>query len=287
MSTEVQCDVCGQQVWQDYSKRLMKCGICGLVRAKMNPSESELEQAYKQNYFFGEEYFDYFQDRPALEKNFKIRLKHLEKLLCLDNALLLEIGCSYGFFLNLCKNKVKKIIGYDITKEGIDYAKNELGLDVYCDNFLNYHGELADVVCLWDVVEHLPNPNQVMEKIAASTKIGGYIALTTGDAGAFVARARKDNWRMVHPPTHLFYFDKQSMTKLLAKHGFKIIYFGHATVYRNVDSVFNQLISKQQKHGFSWKVLNFFHNIAKKTSLHKVNFGLNLFDIMEVVAKKE
>lgn len=286
MNMKIQCDVCGQSVWQDYSSRLMKCAICGLVRAKMNPSAAELEQAYKENYFFGEEYFDYFQDRPALEKNFRNRLKRLEAYLS-PSSILLEIGCSYGFFLNLCKEKAKKVVGYDITKEGIEYAKKELGLDVYCDSFMNYEGEKADMVCLWDVVEHLPNPDQIIGKISVSIKTGGHIALTTGDIGAVAARIRKDKWRMVHPPTHLFYFDKKTITKLLAKHGFRIVYFGHTTIYRNVDSVFNQLAGKQNPQSISSKILKFLHGVVKKLGLHKVNFGLNLFDIMEVIAEKK
>ncbi len=285
MSLSLNCDICSQSVWKPKTDKLVECSICRLVRAKMNPSEDELQKVYNQNYFFGEEYFDYFQDRLALEKNFSFRLKRLKNFF-LPSSVLLEVGCAYGFFLNMCKGLVRKSIGYDIAKEGTDYALKELGLNVYCDDFLNYQGELVDIVCLWDVIEHLPNPDKIIEKISLFTKKGGHLALTTGDVGSLLARIRGDKWRMVHPPTHLFYFDKKTITKLLANYGFKIIYFGHSAVYRNVDSVFNQLISMQNAQKKSIFLLNFLHQICKKTGLSKINFGINLFDIMEVVARK-
>lgn len=283
MESALKCDICGRSVWKEKSELLMRCSVCGLIRAKMNPSEGQLRDVYGYDYFFGGEYIDYLQDRVALEKNFSMRMKNLMKYLNSESSLI-EIGCSYGFFLNICRKFVKKCIGYDITKEGIEYASKELGLEVYCDSFLNYRGEKADFVCLWDVVEHLSEPDKFIEKIASSVKDGGYVALSTGDSGSLLARLRGDRWRMVHPPTHLFYFDKLSISKLLKKHGFEIIEFKHSTVYRNVDSVFQQLIHWQGKKPSTF--FTFLYKICKKLGLTKINFGINLFDIMDVVAVK-
>lgn len=227
---------------------------------------------------------NYLQDRVALEKNFLMRIKNLRKYLNSESTLI-EIGCSYGFFLNICKKFVKKCIGYDITKEGVEYASKEFELEVYCDSFLNYNGEKVDFICLWDVIEHLSEPDKFIEKIASVVKDGGYVALSTGDVGSLLARLRGDRWRMVHPPTHLFYFDKSSIYKLLKKHGFEIVEFKHSTVYRNVDSVFQQLMRWNGKKTSAFFVL--MYKVCKKLYLTKINFGINLLDIMDVVAVKK
>lgn len=250
----------------------------------MNPSESQLRDVYGHDYFFGGEYMNYLQDRAALEKNFSMRMNNLRKYLNSESSLI-EIGCSYGFFLNICKKFIKKCIGYDITKEGTEYASKEFGLEVYCDNFLNYQGGKVDFICLWDVVEHLSEPGKFIEKISSAVKDGGHIALSTGDIGSLLARLRGDKWRMVHPPTHLFYFDKSSISKLLKKHGFEIVEFKHSIVYRNVDSVFQQLIRWKGKKPAAFFVL--MYEVCKKLGLTKINFGINLFDIMDVVAVKK
>ena len=111
------------------------------------------------------------------------------------------------------------------------------------------------------------------------------MALSTGDIGSLLARLRGDKWRMVHPPTHLFYFDKSSIYKLLGKHGFEVVEFKHSTVYRNVDSVFQQLINWKGKKPSVFFIL--MYRVCRKLGLTKINFGINLFDIMDVVAVKK
>lgn len=285
MNEQPSCSVCGKISWKTYSKLLMKCSECGLIRAKMDPTPEELQKAYQHDYFFGGEYANYLHDREALEMNFKNRLKDLSQYL-LPSTVLIEIGCSYGFFLNLCKQKVRKCIGYDITEEGIRHAVKEFGLEAHCDNFLNYGGEMVDFVCMWDVLEHLPNPGEVVAKVASVVKKGGHFAFTTGDIGSFVGRVRGDKWRLVHPPTHLFYFDRGSITKLLEKNGFKIVSYRHTAVYRNVDSIFKQLLARENQGSLKRKILEMCHIVAQKTQLSKINVGLNLFDIMDVIAVK-
>lgn len=258
---------------------------CGLIRARVNPSDAELRELYKKEYFFGEEYYDYFMDRPALEKNFLQRLKRLQKYLSKQSKVI-EIGCSYGFFLNLCKEYVKECIGFDITKDGIDHAVSHFGLEAYCLDFVNYNGSPADVICMWDVIEHLGRPDEMLRKISASLKVGGHFVFTTGDIGSMVAKIRKDKWRMVHPPTHLFYFDKESITKILEKNNFRILRIKYVTIYRNVYSVLNQLYrntsgSKVKK--ICWRLAV---HLSKYSGIGKWNVGMNLFDVMEVIAIK-
>jgi hypothetical protein len=61
------CDICDQKVWKPYyrDERLIQCSICGLIRARVNPTTRELINHYQKNYFFGDEYINYFADRLA------------------------------------------------------------------------------------------------------------------------------------------------------------------------------------------------------------------------------
>ena len=279
------CDVCVNESWSKYSEELIVCKKCGLVRADFRFNEADFNDIYSRNYFFGDEYWDYIKDKKALEFNFLKRIKKLSPYLVKD-AILIEIGCAYGFFLSLVKDKVKKVIGFEISKEASEYAKNQYGLEIYNVNFLNYSGEDVDLICMFDVIEHLPNPGEVISHASAKLKKGGVLMLTTGDIGSLMAKIRGNKWRLIHPPTHLFYFDRNSIYSLLEKNNLKIVSFEHPTVYRNVGSVFEQIISlreKKQKSNFlikkAYSLFKFFH-------LTKLNFGINTFDIMEVIAIK-
>lgn len=285
MALVLKCDICEQSVWEKYSPQLIRCAICGLVRAVSNPTHEELNLIYQHDYFFGDEYFNYINDRPALEKNFSLRLKRLSSFLNLKSSVI-EIGSSYGFFLNLCKVKVRKVVGYDVVKEGVDYAINNFGVEAHCDNFLNYSGPEVDMVCLWDVIEHFPNPGEFINKISKVVKSNGYIAFTTGDIGSFMAKMRGERWRLIHPPTHLFYFDRKSITKLLKKNGFTLVSFKHVGVWRNFGSVLKQLIKRFDNTRIFKMILLLVDRLFKYFGFDKINFSINLFDIMEVIAVK-
>lgn len=288
MESRLICDICGLTAWQEHSGKLMRCGKCGLIRAKDNPTTEDLSRIYDEHYFFGEEYANYLEDRGALEKNFRRRIEQLRGLSALDaGSRVLEIGCAYGFFLRLLKGTVRSAIGYDIAEKAVAYAHDHLGVDARIGDFRTYDEGPIDVVCMWDVIEHMPNPGDVIENAARLMRPGGYIALTTGDIGSRNARRRGDAWRMVHPPTHLFYFDHESIGKLLEKHGLEIVTFRHCTIYRNMGSAMKQIINKRKREKKPIWLLVWGYRMSVAIGITRLNFGVNFYDIMEVIAKKK
>lgn len=258
---------------------ILKCSHCNHAFANQVLTDEELQKLYTRNYFFGEEYSDYFADRTVLEKNFRQRLKVLNRFIQKDlHKNLLEIGCAYGFFLNLVRNEFKTVKGIDINLDGIEYAKTQLGLDVIGDEFLkhDFKNENFDVVCLWDTIEHLRDPHLYLEKISHHTKKGSLIAITTGDIDSWNAKIRKENWRLIHPPTHIHYFSKKSIEKLLNQHGFKVVYNRYCGFYRSIDNIAYNIFVLRRKNKPIYEIL-------KKLSF---DLYLNLFDIMYVIGQK-
>ena len=58
---------------------------------------------------------------------------------------------------------------------------------------------------------------QFIAKIAEVSSPDALLVLTTGDIGSRLARMRGQKWRLIHPPSHLHYFDRVTVTRLLAK----------------------------------------------------------------------
>jgi len=270
------CDICNNSDWLSFGKMLIKCKRCELIRANEIYSDKKLASLYQHNYYFGKEYSNYINDRPALEKNFKERINYLKKNKYLyEESNVIEIGSAYGFFLNLMKMECKSIIGFDVTKEGVKYSIDNFNVNAICGNFLDYKGKGVDLICMWDVIEHLSNPDAFIEKISKTLLPGGKLIFTTGDISSLLARMQKSNWRMIHPPTHLYYFDKNTIERLLLKHGLKIVDIKYTVIYRNLGSVIKQLFKLKSDI------------IVHALTLDRFNFGINLFDIMEVVAIKK
>jgi 2-polyprenyl-3-methyl-5-hydroxy-6-metoxy-1,4-benzoquinol methylase len=193
----------------------------------------------------------------------------------------LEIGSAYGFFLELVRDDFPKILGLDLTDEGVRYSRDELGLPAVQADFLDYDfgSEQIDVVCMWDTIEHLRRPDLYLEKIASLTQPGALLALTTGDIESHVARFRKEHWRMIIPPVHVHYFSKRSITQLLNNYGFDVIYNRYCGFYRSASNAAYIILALRHKRPNLFKRL-------QSTGLLNWAFYLNLYDIMYVIARR-
>jgi SAM-dependent methyltransferase len=276
-----ECTVCGSREHGPLYTGILKCRECKHVFADLRITDDELRALYSRSYFFGNEYSDYLADREVLRKNFRLRLKTLERYINpTRHHRLLEIGSAYGLFLELVRNRFDAI-GIDITADGTRYAQDVLGLNVIHGDFLAHEFDDSgyDVVCLWDTIEHLRDPHLYLEKISRQTRPGALLAITTGDVGSLVARTKGPRWRLVHPPTHLHYFSRETLRRLLENYGFDVISSGHCGFYRSLDNIaYNILVLRKKREGL--------YALLKKSGFTRLQCYLNLYDIMYVIARR-
>ncbi len=258
---------------------ILKCPSCGFVFADTQLSAADLQKLYQRNYFFGNEYLNYLDDKPALQKNFKARTRTLSRYSPGGN--LFEIGCAYGFFLELAQRHWMAE-GCDISAPACDEARKQ-GYNVTCGDFLRLplKEEQYDVIALWDTIEHLARPDLYVQKASTLLKPGGILCATTGDIGSRMARMRKHRWRLIHPPTHLHYFDRKSIEQLMLKNGLEVIHFEHCGYSRSVQQIVYSLLVLNRETEFRRRIYEFL----------KPMFGfsvyMNLYDIMFVIARKK
>ncbi len=276
----VSCIVCGASAL-DPSRLtgLMRCRSCGFVTANLALADKDLAALYGKDYFHGSEYFDYLEERESLRLNFTKRLETLAQLAGgLRGRSLLEVGCAYGFFLELAGEKGLEAHGIDITVDGVRYANERLGVRAQMGDYLSTTRAPVDLVTMWDTVEHLPRPDLFVAKAARELAPGGLLAITTGDIGSFNARMRKGSWRMIHPPTHLHYFSVPTISLLLQRNGLDVVHVSHPGVSRRLHAmsymIFDQRLALSRLHR------------AMKWLLPDVPITVNLFDVMFVVARK-
>lgn len=269
------CIICKESRECGIFENLTQCKKCGLVYYNKS-NDLAVNALYQEGYFKGEEYLDYENDKSIIQKNFNCRLKDILKYI--NKGELFEIGCAYGFFLEMAK-KYFSVSGIDITEKPTEFARVELSLDVKTGDYLNSSVEKKkDIFCMWDTIEHLENPELYINKVSSEINTGGYLFITTGDIGSLLARFRGKKWRMIHPPTHLYYFSKSTISKLLKEKGFEVVKITHPGVYRSLKQILYSLffLNKRNPSKMSQLILN------------KLDFPIyiNTFDIMMVIAKK-
>lgn len=276
----LQCELCGHKGnWIPVypKKAIVKCPNCQLV---FYDKKIDAASLYTEDYFKGGEYADYLADKEIIQRNFGQRIKQLRKYK--EGGRLLEIGSAYGLFMEMAQ-PFWEVTGVEISSEGAEYARKTLRLDVRTADFLSLEDEHEnyDIICMWDTIEHLAHPVRYIEKASRWLKPGGLLFLTTGDIDSWMSRFRKDRWRLIHPPTHLYYFSKNTLSHSVNKAKLEVVNVSHVGFSRSFRAIlYGLFVAGGKKYSWVYRLL---------TANGKIDLPiyLNFYDIMMLVAKKE
>ncbi|MBN1868983.1 MAG: class I SAM-dependent methyltransferase [Candidatus Omnitrophica bacterium] len=198
---------------------MVKCANCDLVFTYPKPAEKDLTEFYQKAYRI--DLNGYFRKRPIFEDCIECIECYVPK-----KGSLLEIGCSYGLFLDIARERGWQVSGIELSSSSRFYAEKTYGLTVY-NNKLNetplFKENTFDVVALWHVLEHFPNPLMELKNINFCLKPGGIVALALPNFRSLQSRILTRYWEWVDPFVHLYQFDIVSIKKLLNKAGFEVV----------------------------------------------------------------
>ena len=283
MSSIAGCICCGSHRSTERWPGFLVCSVCGLM-AWDNHSLTldESRKLYGKSYFLDGEYADYLGDREIRRQSLKSHLQLVRRFLPAPGRIL-EVGCAYGFFLELLQKDYPDSVGVDLSNEAITYAQHQ-GLDAREGDLLEQNLESGfDAACLWDTIEHLPHPDRVLTKVRELLRPGGYLFLTTGDLGALLSKLQGRKWRQIHPPTHLFYFTRTSLKALCEKLRFEVVRFGTVSVSLRLRSALETL-HKSRPGSFPSRLAGMARKILPE-SLLRAGLAVNLGDTLYLVAR--
>ncbi|MDD3859916.1 MAG: class I SAM-dependent methyltransferase [Bacteroidales bacterium] len=220
------CKVCGNSKPDDFvvkferkDFKVAECKNCGFVF---------IPQFYREQIPY-----ENYRDEEVLEsvrrgnnyikiRRHKLRLKLIKKYV--KSGKLYDIGVGWGHFLYTAKLMGFEASGVEISELMHHYATNDLKLDVVHDNFFNLDlpADNWDVATMWDVLEHINEPDKAIEKVHGILKTGGYFVLQVPQIDSKVARKQKENWSMMSIE-HINYFSKKSIKTLLEAKGFEVV----------------------------------------------------------------
>ena len=209
---------------------LVECRECGLFFN--NFQRIDFENIYSDDYFAECENMDSyggFSNYSALEHGIQkmYRFAHifiLSKSSPSKKYSLMEIGCSFGFFLKMFqKEKNFSLLGVELSKKAA-YEVKKQGINVFTIPFEELEGtEKYDYITFFEVLEHTLSPVDVMKKVSYNLKPGGYAILSTPDIGSVCFSILKKRWSSIHPSAHNYYFNKSTMKKLAEKADLELV----------------------------------------------------------------
>lgn len=194
---------------------IVECLDCGLLAVKEIPNPSELEQNYKQ-------VIDplYLDEKESRYLTFRKVVKEVQ--MYVPDGKILDVGCYCGYFLDVARESGYEVEGLELSKWASDHARLS-GLVVHNDTLssLKLDGHF-DLITMWDVVEHFSDPRAELHEINRLLKKHGYLFLSTINVGSIVARLMGPRWPWLMD-MHIFYFNPNTITKILEQEGFRIV----------------------------------------------------------------
>ncbi len=208
------------EIWQ--------CGDCSLLFADPMPIPVDgLGQHY------GMDADEYFEAHDAEEKHDSASelVRQAEALLGRTGKLL-DVGTGRGEVVAAAQAAGWTVEGVEPSATFADHTEAKTGAKIWREAIeeSNIPNAEFDVVILAAVLEHLYDPDAVIDKIARVLKPGGLLYLDVPNetglffrVGNLYQRMRGRDWCVNLSPTfspfHIFGFNPRSLRRLLAKHG--------------------------------------------------------------------
>ncbi len=148
---------------------------------------------------------------------------------------LLDIGCGDGILGYYAKNFYKEIHGIDVSETALKIAK-ERGIITKKVNMneevLPFEADYFDAVTCLDVLEHVFEPEDLINEFSRVLKKGGIVVISTPNI-RYWHHLYDLTFRGIFPKTssdeehydggHLHYFTFRDIEKLVEKRGFKVL----------------------------------------------------------------
>ncbi|MDQ3239135.1 MAG: class I SAM-dependent methyltransferase [bacterium] len=195
----------------------------------------------------------------------------------------LDIGCAYGYMLELTSQAGYDAQGIDPSHYAINQAPEHLKNKVMQGTIfdMEFSDKTFDVITMLDVFEHLDNPLSELKEINRILKDDGILLLSTGDSGSIASKILKRKWTFYNPPQHLFFFNTQTIKLILKNSDFEITKWFRVGKWLNL-----QYIIHLAKTTAELPVLKPILSFINSSNLGTIPIYINLRDNMVIIAKK-
>lgn len=229
------CNLCGGSdhapLFRKAGYQLLRCAECDLVFVGDPPSAAEVAGFYTAQADYHNELLD-----PASAAFARMRGVARQHLRALRHSVphpaamrLLDIGCSSGLFLAEARGAGFTVSGAELSPETGAFARDHFGLDIHIGDWRDagHAPGSLDIVTLFDVIEHLPDPLAELAAIRRLLKPGGLLLQSTPNIDGLFPRLsyaladRLDYWPHPEPPHHLYQFSTRTLTEMTAQAGYE------------------------------------------------------------------
>lgn len=196
----------------------VECGDCGLFYKSAVPTPALLAGIFRRQ----------AHGKWALSYDFRREAALLRRLNGGPRFDLLDIGAANGELLAACGKLDGRRSALDVMRyAGIERHLTGEFIEGFLDNPLAaWSGEPYDIVTMFDILEHLYNPEVAFENLRSLLRKGGLAFIETGNSTSFwPRRIGIHHWWYVRLLEHHVFWSRRSLEQIAARHGFRMVYW--------------------------------------------------------------
>ena len=258
----MQCPVCmatrtaffgrGTDVLFETTERnftLRRCGDCQCLFLEPMPSPAEIAAFYPPSYWWQSSRAGWLARLEGIYRRI-VLVDHLafirraaRSAAPMGRARILDVGCGPATVLGILKQEGFEVHGVDASARAAEVAKRDHGVDVSVGTL----GEAGlasasfDTVVLLHVLEHVPDPGEVLVAIGRVLRDSGRLVLQVPNIDSVQFRLFGTRWYGLDVPRHLIDYSRKAVLGLLDAHGFSVERVRHFNLRDNAPAMASSL----------------------------------------------
>ncbi len=220
----------------------VRCSNCAHVYVNPQANEEAVVKQYNEESDTNDAGFDFLSSEKHQEIRGKLYNYFLDKIQDqVPSGRVLDIGCSVGGFLHTAKERGYDTLGLELNERTAKYAEEMYGVKVERKllHECGFEDNSFDLVTMFGVIEHLPEPIDVVKDIYRILKPGGIFLGICPNVQSLVCMTLHEMSRTFTGRLHLSYFSEDTLRYLFSNLGWKNENIEVNTCYTGKDSMIN------------------------------------------------
>jgi len=248
---DIECIVCrdsnGEVVFKEFDIDILRCQNCGHVFSCYRADQ------YHDGYFGeqveSEEQFWWNEAHQRMYDDF------CRRFIVGKGGRLLDVGCGLGYFVRRISSFPNwQAFGYEISQAAVEFAQSRLGLDnIFCGKVeeSGLRKSYFDIITLWDVIEHIPDPDPLLSYLWTILKDDGILFVHTPNVQIQLPKARITKFfkgmnprlHYLEAKDHVNIYSMSTLRTVLCRNGFNRVEFIHLHPIQSLAGSRNALLT--------------------------------------------